>query len=127
MDKCWIFGIKKYAYLYKAWLNSVLSGIERNSLTLDDINKLMDRDILTIRSKPQFFKSLEKLNITIKSKELSIKFDTAKTLVGNRYKNIYVNKIEDRTCFIIKKILNMIKRNFNKISKNPQTTNPQQR
>lgn len=122
IKEAYFFGIKKYAYIdNNNKLKTVFSGMDRNSLNWEDIIKLSNKETLVKKIPNQFFKSLSKLQISIRNKSVKIVFKSDKDLIENRYNHIHVNEIEVNLLlkfgrnFInkIRKFLN----NFNKTRK----------
>ena len=64
IEKAYFFGIKKYAYIdNKAVVKSVFSGIPRNNLSWDDIEKIASKENLITPIPDQFFKSLQRMEV----------------------------------------------------------------
>ena len=63
---------------------SVFAGVERNSLSFQDIQKLQAGGKLNIKIPSRFFKSLINLNISIKPIELLIVKNNPKLFFANR-------------------------------------------
>jgi hypothetical protein len=53
---------------------------------------LVNKETVVKQVPDQFFKSLNKLEISIKSKNININFENDKQLIGNNYKNIEINE-----------------------------------
>jgi len=96
IKKAYFLGIKKYGYIDNSdQIHSVFSGVERNSLTWNEI-ELISKGVTIVKPSPaRFFKNLSdlnNLNIDIKTNlETSIEFKTRKTLLNNRYLPIKIN------------------------------------
>jgi hypothetical protein len=72
ITKGYFLGIKKYGYEYRdvlgnTHIKSVLSGVERNSLNLNDLKYLSKGGIIEREIDTRFYKSFQDLNITIKT------------------------------------------------------------
>lgn len=81
LKKLIFFGIKKYAYIdNNNNVKTVFSGLVRNSLTWEEVTKLASGMTLNKEIPKQFFKSLSKLEISIKHKFVSVKFETDKKI-----------------------------------------------
>jgi hypothetical protein len=83
----YFFGIKQYGYWYIDKENkiekSVFAGIKRDSLTFNEIKNIFNGNIIIKDIPIKFYKSLEILNIKIKSSTTTILFNTDKILVNN--------------------------------------------
>jgi hypothetical protein len=86
IKKAYFLGIKKYGYIDNHdKIHSVFSGVERNSLTWEDIENISKGFTIVKPSPARFYKNLNNLNIKIKySLETTIKFNTRKKLSGNK-------------------------------------------
>ena len=94
IKKAYFFGVKKYAYIdNKDKVKTVFSGLTRNSLNWDEVEKLANGMTLTKEIPGQFFKSFSKLEITIKHKKVNVKFDNNKQLIDNKFHHIYINDV----------------------------------
>nr|YP_010165715.1 hypothetical protein K8L25_mgp05 [Lactarius trivialis]QRN74287.1 hypothetical protein [Lactarius trivialis] len=93
IGKAYFLGIKKYGYIDQNGLvHSVFSGVERNSLTWDEIERIADGNIIEKNSPAKFYKNIDNLNINIKDQlKLSIQFKTSKNLVGNTYRTRFIH------------------------------------
>ena len=91
--KAYFLGIKKYGYLDRNDLvHSVFSGVQRNSLTWDEIEQIANGLTIVKTSPPRFFKNIHNLNINIENNlETSIIFKTRKQLLNNKYLPIKIN------------------------------------
>jgi hypothetical protein len=83
-------GIKKYGYWFLDDNNnkieaSVFAGVKRNSLTFNEIIDLYKGFKLHKSIDNRFYKSLNDLNISIKSSNISIQKSNRKILVDNIY------------------------------------------
>jgi hypothetical protein len=101
----------------------VFSGVERNSLTWDEIKQIADGFTVLKTSTIRFFKNFNSLNIIIKNNmKISIEFNVRKSLISNRYLpikinikflitlNYYLKIIRNKIIYFIKKYnLNKIK------------------
>lgn len=123
IKKAYFLGIKKYGYIDNLdSIHSVFSGVERNSLTWEDIENIAKGFTIVKPSPVRFYKNISNLNINIKnSLETSIKFNTRKTLSGNKYLPLRINikyliKLDYYLSLIKNRILNLIdKYNLRKI------------
>lgn len=103
IKKAYFLGIKKYAFFDNHnKLKTVFSGLIRNSLTWEDILTLVDNKPVVKKIPDQFFKSLSRLEISIKHKMVEVKFNSGKKLIGNVYQHIY---IEDFNSNLFNKLL----------------------
>jgi DNA polymerase elongation subunit (family B) len=93
IKKAYFFGIKKYGFIdNNDQIHSVFSGIERNSLSWDEI-ELISKGITIMKSSPpRFFKNISDLNIKIKHDlKTAVEFNPRKKLSRNKYLPIYIN------------------------------------
>jgi hypothetical protein len=115
IEKAYFLGIKKYGYVDgKGVTHSVFSGVERNSLTWNEILDIA-KGITVVKPSPaRFFKNISNLNINIKNNlEISINFNTRKKLLHNKYLPIRINirfliKIDYYLRIIKNRIINLI-------------------
>jgi hypothetical protein len=93
IKKGYFLGIKKYGYLDdKSEIHSIFSGVERNSLTWNEIEQIAKGSTIIKKSPPRFYKNLSHLNINIKNNlEISIKLNNRKILLENKYLPIRIN------------------------------------
>jgi hypothetical protein len=98
ITKAYFLGIKQYGYQYvdkitgKTITNSVFAGVQRNTLTFNEIIKLANGETLTKKIDARFYKSLNNLNIKIiKDIIITIKQNNNKTLINNRYVPKHLN------------------------------------
>nr|YP_009715291.1 hypothetical protein [Russula subnigricans]QGK88097.1 hypothetical protein [Russula subnigricans] len=123
IKKAYFLGIKKYGYVdSKNITHSIFSGVERNSLTWNEIEQIANGFTLVKTSPIRFFKNFNNLNISIKNQlKTSIVFNTRKKLLNNKYTPIKINikfliKINYYLKIIKNKIIYFIKKyNLNKI------------
>jgi DNA polymerase elongation subunit (family B) len=115
IKKAYFLGIKKYGYLDNLdKVHSVFSGVERNSLTWSEIEQISKGITIVKPSPTKFFKNISNLNINIKNNlEISIKFNTRKSLLHNKYLPIKINikfliKIDYYLRIIKNRIINLI-------------------
>lgn len=114
-------GIKQYGYWYTGkngvkQEKSVFAGVARNSISFEDIKKMQNGEVLTIKGKDRFYKSLVDLEISIEQHDMDVCKNNPKTLVNNFYLPIAVNN-SDSTYSETQRILNMgctIVKNLNK-------------
>jgi hypothetical protein len=113
IKKAYFFGIKKYAYLdNNDNVKSVFSGIQRNNLSWDEIEQIYLNNPINTKVPDQFFKSLSKMEISIKPKMVNIKVSSDKILVGNDYQPIRIYELKKLDWFkhvFISKIIKKIK------------------
>jgi len=116
IQKAYFLGIKKYGYIDdKNITHSVFSGVERNSLTWNEIDQIANGATIVKPSPARFFKNLSSLNINIKNNlEISISSLTRKLLINNKYLPIKINikfliKIDYYLRMIKNRIINLIK------------------
>nr|YP_010852411.1 DNA polymerase [Lactarius subindigo]WGL35963.1 DNA polymerase [Lactarius subindigo] len=93
IKQAFFLGIKKYGYKDETdTIHSVISGVVRNSLTLNEIEDIAKGITIVKPSPARFFKNLNNLNINIKNNlETSITFNPKKKLLGNKYQPIKIN------------------------------------
>jgi DNA polymerase elongation subunit (family B) len=93
IKKGYFLGIKKYGYIDENnEVHSIFSGIERNSLSWNEIEQIAKGFTVFKISPVRFFKNLISLNITIKnSLETSIIFNPRKKLINNLYQPMKIN------------------------------------
>lgn len=63
----------------------MFSGLPKNSLTLEEIKALVAGETVYKRVPNQFFKSLTNMNVSIKEKQIQVRFNPDKKLVGNKF------------------------------------------
>ena len=90
ISKGLFLGIKKYGYQYmnnenKLIDKSVISGVERDSITFNEIVDIFKGKVLSFKTKDRFHKSLSDLSINISSNSTTIRFDNSKQLINNNY------------------------------------------
>ena len=114
--KAWFFGIKKYAYLdNNNNLTTVFSGLPKNSLTLEEVEDLANRKVVTKQIPDQFFKSLLQMQIAIKKKTVKVVFNPDKKLVGNKYHHIHIRDLKSNiTKILARKFVSSVKSLVNK-------------
>jgi DNA polymerase type B, organellar and viral len=86
----YFLGVKKYGYQYLDENNnlvtkSTFSGIEKNSLTFDEIIKLARGDQLVKEIPVRFYKSFQTLSVSIDSTKVTIRRTLDKALINNLY------------------------------------------
>jgi len=86
----YFLGIKKYGYKYLDADNnlvtkSTFAGIEKNSLTFDEIIKLSKGEKLVKEIPVRFYKSFQSLSISINSSHVTICRSLDKPLINNVY------------------------------------------
>ena len=93
IKKAYFLGIKKYGYIdNNDKIHSTFSGIERNSLSWNEIEQIANGFTVVKETPIRFFKIFNTLNIIIKnSLKTSITFKTRKILYNNFYKPININ------------------------------------
>jgi hypothetical protein len=90
IKEAYFLGIKKYGYQYLDRNNnliskSVFAGIQRDSLTFDEIIKLGNGETFVKEVPLRFYKSLINLSIKIDSTHLTISRSLDKPLLNNKY------------------------------------------
>jgi hypothetical protein len=90
IKEAYFLGIKKYGYQYidsdnNLITKSVFAGIQRDSLTFDEIIKLSEGNTLIKEIPIRFFKSLKNLDISINGTHISISRSLDKPLINNNY------------------------------------------
>lgn len=125
IKEAYFFGVKKYAYLdNNNKVATVFSGLVRNSLTWEEVLKLASGETLTKEIPKQFFKSLSKLEISIKHKNVNVKFKSDKILLDNKFQHIDIHSVN--TSYLAKLSRNFISKikvflgRYKKISNKPQ-------
>jgi len=120
IKEAYFLGIKKYGYQYldennKLVTKSTFSGIEKNSLTFDEIIKLSQGDQLVKEIPLRFYKSFQSLSITIDSTHVTIRRSLDKPLINNLYLPLHL----ESTNLEIEKswFLKYLKRKFKKYIK----------
>jgi DNA polymerase type B, organellar and viral len=108
IKEAYFLGVKKYGYQYLDKNNnlitkSVFAGIQRDSLTFDDIIQLSRGSTLTRDIPLRFYKSLKKLSISINNTHVSISRSLDKPLINNKYIPLHLKIITnyDKTLLII--------------------------
>jgi hypothetical protein len=94
----YFLGIKKYGYKYIDKNNnlvtkSTFAGIEKNSLTFDEIIKLSKGDKLVKEIPTRFFKSFKTLSINIDSTHVTICRSLDKPLINNLYLPLHLDLV----------------------------------
>lgn len=117
IKEAYFFCIKQYGYYYydknndnKKITKSVFQGVKKDSLTFNEIKDIYNNKTIEKYIENRFYKSLNTLNITIKSTKLSIKKNNDKKLVNNSYIPKHINDLNhnlDNRTFI-----NKIKNNY---------------
>jgi len=90
IKEAYFLGIKKYGYQYldknqNLVTKSTFAGIEKNSLTFDEIIKLSKGEKLVKEIPLRFYKSFQNLSITIDSTHVTICRSLDKALINNLY------------------------------------------
>jgi len=96
IKEAYFLGNKKYGYQYEdkngnLITKSVFAGIERDSLTFEEIIKLSQGETLVKEIPLRFYKSLKTLSITIDSTHVSINRSIDKPLINNKYIPLNLN------------------------------------
>jgi hypothetical protein len=93
INKAYFLGIKIYGYLdSNNQIHSVFSGVERNSLTWNEIELIAKGITITKPSSAKFYKNISSLNIQIKHDlNTSIEFNPRKIINNNKYSPIKIN------------------------------------
>lgn len=123
IKEAYFFGIKQYAYIdHENNIKSVFSGIPRNCLTWEEVKLIALKNMVSKIVPDQFYKSLNKMEISIKPKTINILFNSDKLLEGNDYIPTKVNDLEDLKMFkhfLILKIQKTFKNILKNLFKNP--------
>jgi hypothetical protein len=111
IKKAYFLGIKKYGYIdSNGHTKSVFSGVQRNSLTFNEIESIANGNIIHKTISNRFYKDFRSLDISIKPSSLSIKFDTFKLLKHNIYYPINMEiSLRNRFSFYERLIITRIK------------------
>jgi hypothetical protein len=104
-------GIKKYGYQFLDKKNnlvtkSTFAGIEKNSLTFDEIIKLSKGEKLIKEIPLRFYKSFQTLSISIDSTHVTISISLDKPLINNLYLPLHL----ESTNVEKSRVLNYLKR-----------------
>jgi DNA polymerase type B, organellar and viral len=121
IKKAYFLGIKKYGYLDSDdKTHSIFSGVERNSLTWNEIEQIAKGFTLVKTSPIRFFKKFDNLNIVIKNQlKTSIIFNPRKQLFNNKYLPIIINiRFITKIHYYLKMIKNRIISFINKYDLN---------
>ena len=92
--------IKIYGYWFydedsKRVERSVISGVERNTVSFEELKEVFNGKTITRTVESRFFKDLKILSIKINSTQVTIKNTNPKKIVNNEYLPIIINKIDD--------------------------------
>lgn len=93
IKKAYFLGAKKYGYIdNNDQTHSIFAGVERNSLTWNEIEQI-SKGVVVIKPSPaRFFKNITDLKIDIRESLLtSIIFKPRKKLLNNKYLHIKIN------------------------------------
>jgi hypothetical protein len=87
IKQAYFLGINKYCYIdNNDKVNSVFSGVERNSLSWDEIIKISEGGIVIKQGLFRFYKNFKQLSINIKTNIITtIQFNPLKRCVNNFY------------------------------------------
>jgi DNA polymerase family B len=121
IKKAYFLGIKKYGYIdQNDKVHSIFSGVQRNTVTWDEIVKIANGFTVIKNSKVRFFKNFNDLNILIKNDlKITIEFKSKKILINNWYQPIKINiKILVKIHYYLKIIFNRIVKKLKKINTN---------
>jgi hypothetical protein len=96
IKEAYFLDIKKYGYYYldKNGViknSSVFSGIDRDSLTFDEVRNIFNGVVLTKTSKERFVKTFKTLQIKVITINISINFNPFKELLDNVYQPVTVH------------------------------------
>lgn len=117
IKEAYFLDIKKYGYYYLDKFNnkiekSVISGVERDSISFNEIKSIFNDGKQIIREIPsKFYKSFKYLNIKIQNSSITIKQTNHKLLINNKYYPININTpiIKDNIILkLIRQILTII-------------------
>jgi hypothetical protein len=118
IKKAYFLGIKKYGYIDNNNItHSVFSGVERNSLTFEEISKIGNGFTIVKQTPLRIYKNIHNLNLQIRdSLSTTIKFNPNKSLDCNRFLPIKINlevlvKLDYYLRIIKNRILHIIKKN----------------
>ena len=118
IKEAYFLGIKKYGYQYldknkNLVTKSTFAGIEKNSLTFDEIIKLSKGEKLVKEIPLRFYKSFQNLSISIDSTHVTICRSLDKPLINNLYLPLHLeSKFLEKNWF-----LNYLKRKIKKYLK----------
>ncbi len=112
--------IKKYGYYYydkngTKVEKSVVAGVERNSLSFDDIKNIFNGEIITRNIPSRFYKSFKDLNISVETTQISIQNLNNKPLINKIYQPLTINHIKSNPSINLKNIGRKILTNFKRI------------
>lgn len=116
-------GIKQYGYYYEKDSQiiekSVYAGVERDTLSFQDILNISNGDILDSTAKSRFYKSIANLKISIKDVKTSIQINSSKELIDNKYYPVHISYVEDvnKSGEQLHEMLQTIDKSYNKIIK----------
>src|SRR5215813_9669206 len=90
ISEAFFLGIKKYGFYYFDLNNnkietSVFSGVERNSLSFNEVKHIFNGSTIVKNIPVRFYKSLSNLSIKIDSSKISIQKSDFKKLINNKY------------------------------------------
>lgn len=114
--EAYFLGIKQYGYKYLDSNNqtierSTFAGVPKNSLSFNDIIKLVNGEKIIREIPIRFFKSLKNLSINIKPTKITITANSNKKLINNIYLPLHIinlnHKLDNRSKLI--KFINKIK------------------
>lgn len=81
----YFLGIKKYCYIVNGETKSVFSGVKRSSLTISEIESILQGDVIIKEIPIRFYKHFNDLSININHTSVSIKDTNDKEIINNRY------------------------------------------
>jgi hypothetical protein len=122
IKQAYFLDIKKYGYWYldkkgNKIEKSVFAGVERDSLSFQEIKDVYEGKVLTKNIPNRFYKSLNRLEIVIRNTHIQIDNKSYKSKVGNKYLPLYVNTIDSDFKIFIDKHFNKIINQINRINK----------
>jgi len=96
IKKAYFIGIKQYGYYYidskdNVVEQSVFSGVDRNSLTFEEVESIYNGKVILKATGDRFFRSIQRLDVKIKSVNTTISKSYVKVLVDNKYLPLKLN------------------------------------
>jgi len=95
IKECLVLGIKEYGYTYNndngdLVEKSVFAGVKRDSLTLNEMKRLHNGEILTVETQERLFRSFKTLNLNFKKVTLNLQRTNIKPLIDNIYQPLHI-------------------------------------
>lgn len=101
ISKAYFLSIKQYGYQFtdiktnKLISKSVFAGVERDSLTFEEVINIFNGKTITKNIETKFYKSFTKLNITVlNNRKLNINNNSNKLLLNNKYLPSHTTNLE---------------------------------